>query len=57
MADLIYPNYNNVPMSSVDQIFYVDVLGDYGPTQRLFFFVREEEEILSRIAITKVMEE
>lgn len=37
--------------------YYVDMIGDYGPTYRLFFNVRDENEIVGLISIVEGMRE
>jgi len=56
MADLSFPGYNEKIECPDDHIsFYADLLGDYGPSCRLVFFVREEQDIMGRIAIVEGM--
>lgn len=59
LADFIYPGKYTSPISCPDGLtpYYVDLLAEYGPSCRIVFLVRNEQEILGRIAIVEGMSE
>ena len=59
MADYVMPNDRKKPVDSSSGLhtFYVDLLGGYGPTCRLIFCVKKEQEILNRILAVEEMSE
>jgi len=54
LADVIIPSKCSLIKCPEDlESYHVDLLGEYGPTKRLVFFVRNELEIFGRLAIVQ----
>jgi hypothetical protein len=51
LADAVWPSDFLSECPANLESYHVDLLGEYGPTMRIFFFVKNEIEIVGRVAI------